>query len=785
VPPASLPQLALPFDEASDLSIDWDRQLRDAFADEEKTSGFLPLAEEALLHLPGNPYVLCLAATAALLDRNPERVLVFLKRYTKRCVPTATHHLLSALALAQQNKPAVAAATLERHGLRSSYAALLVFPGGWARRKWLNKQYDNIFGKPGPRKSAAAPAGRTATSKTAKAAPVAAGKASAKTARRESATPPAPPIAAAPAAAPIEPPGLPRIDIDIPFTAAFDLAPLLKAATGTPECDGAWYGLRERFAHLGLAQGFDELLCLPHLNGIETFWYQVETVRKVLKQFRGRVLLADEVGLGKTIEAGMVLKEYLLRGMAEKVLVLTPASLVGQWREELETKFNIACATTHDALLRQDPDAFWSQKRVIASIAQARRGEHAQRLLAHNFDLVIVDEAHHLRDRLSQSYKLVDGLNKRFLLLLSATPVQNDLTELYNILTLLKPGIFKTLKEFKAAYVTHKKPRQPANPERLRELMRSAMIRNTRAVVALKLPRRHAATIRVDGVDTERAAYADLAAAVRGVAAGGAGRQRLSLRHLLTAAGSSPAAAAGATARFAAARPEDPVWQALAQRWAALGAGGKEAALVDLLARNPTEKKLVFVHHRETLDHLAGLLMRHGLAFARFEGGLSGPDKDAAIAAFRDDVPVLLCTESGGEGRNIQFCNTLINFDVPWNPMAIEQRIGRIDRIGQQREVFVFNLVTLGTLEEQVLHLLDEKISMFELVVGEVGAILGGIEEDRDFADLVLDAWLETTEATRNEAFDALGKRLDDARQQHEGAKALDDALFGEDFETG
>jgi hypothetical protein len=97
----------------------------------------------------------------------------------------------------------------------------------------------------------------------------------------------------------------------------------------------------------------------------------------------------------------------------------------------------------------------------------------------------------------------------------------------------------------------------------------------------------------------------------------------------------------------------------------------------------------------------------------------------------------------------------------------------------------VFNLVTRGTLEEQVLHLLDEKISMFELVVGEVGAILGSIEEDRDFADLVLDAWLETTQASRNEAFDALGKRLDDARQQHEGAKALDDALFGEDFETG
>src|SRR6516164_3700118 len=102
--------------------------------------------------------------------------------------------------------------------------------------------------------------------------------------------------------------------------------------------------------------------------------------------------------------------------------------------------------------------------------------------------------------------------------------------------------------------------------------------------------------------------------------------------------------------------------------------------------------------YRETLEHLADLLAREGFAFARFEGALSGPAKDAAIAAFRERVPVLLCTESGGEGRNIQFCNTLINFDVPWNPMAIEQRIGRIDRIGQQRQVFVFNLVTRGTL---------------------------------------------------------------------------------------
>jgi len=586
--------------------------------------------------------------------------------------------------------------------------------------------------------------------------------------------------------APYAPPPLPRVEVEIPFTMEIDLAALSADASREPEHDGRWFGLRERLAHLGLAQGFDELLCLPHLTGFEPLWHQIETVRKVLKQFRGRVLLADEVGLGKTIEACMVLKEYALRGMAERILVLTPASLVGQWHEELESKFGLAFATTYDPLSREDPQAFWDQNRIVASIATARRREHAECLLERNFDLVIVDEAHHLRDRSSQSWKLVDALKKRFLLLLSATPVQNDLIELYNLLTLLKPGIFKTLKEFRAAYMTPGKPRQPANSEHLRTLMRGAMVRNTRAVVALKLPRRHATTIKVDGAPGEAEAYADLAAAVRRLAAeGGAGRQRLALRHLLGAAGSSPAATASALARIAERHADYPAWAKLAERWAAIERGGKEAALIELVQHNPAEKKLVFVHSRETLAQAADRLAETGVSFARFDGSLSGPEKDAAIAEFRDHATILLCTQSGGEGRNIQFCNTLINFDVPWNPMAIEQRIGRIDRIGQDREVFVFNLVTRGTLEEQVLALLEEKISMFELVVGEIGAILGGLEEEREFPDLVLEAWLETTEAARALAFDVLGRRLDDASKQHQGAKALDDKLFGEDFEAG
>jgi superfamily II DNA or RNA helicase len=766
-----LPSQALfPLAPSGEVDV-WVERLVLAFEDVRRQSGFLALAESAVGACPGDPIILTLAATAALLDEQPERALVFLKRISKRYSATPTDHLLKALALFQDRKRVAARALLERHGLTEWHAALQVFPGGRERMRWMVGQIDAIMdrAKPSPQRRQAA---ATKSNVKPAAAPRAAGSSSKAT-----------PLVAEVASTSFQP--LPRIEIELSFAAEIDLAPLLHAVARVPEREGRWWGLRERFTHLGLAQGFDELLCLPHLTGVEPFWHQIETVRKVLKEFRGRVLLADEVGLGKTIEAGMVLKEYALRGMAERVLVLSPASLVGQWREELETKFCLSFATTHDQLLRDDPQAFWGQKRIIASISAARRREHSEYLLGGIFDLVIIDEAHHLRDRSSQSWKLVDALNKRFLLLLSATPVQNDLIELYNLMTLLKPGIFKTLKEFRAAYMTPGKPRQPANPERLRELMRGAMIRNTRAVVALKLPRRHAVTIKVDGRPGEVEAYADLVAAARRLAAEpGAGRHRLALHHLLGAAGSSPAAAAGAVARFAAHRPGDMEWRVLAERWAAIEAGGKEMALLDLVRRNPDEKKLVFVHSRNTLARLADLLSHAGLPFARFDGSLSGPQKDAAIADFRDKAPVLLCTESGGEGRNIQFCNTLINFDVPWNPMAIEQRIGRIDRIGQHREVFVFSLVARGTLEEQLLALLEEKISMFELVVGEISAILGGLEEERDFPELVLDAWLEATEAGRADAFDALGRRLDDARMQHEGAKALDEALFGQDFEA-
>jgi superfamily II DNA or RNA helicase len=745
----------------------------------------LQVAEQGLRHCPTDPEMLLLVALAALTVNLPERALSALKRYGKRYVPGRPVTLLTGLAFAQQGQFAIAWELLQAANLDTERAAVAWFVGDAAMNDWLYRQLRQIQ-RQRPRDPAKRPYSLSSTVP---------GQAKPKS------VPASPPPAVSDARdhqnIPVAP-ALPSVS-DLPrLEARFDVSleltngDAIEIGGSEADADPVAFRLRGELVRLSFFEGFDELLCLQTLQGVEAHWYQIETVRKVLKQYRGRVLLADEVGLGKTVEAGMILKEYMLRGMAERILILTPASLVGQWRDEMAAKFGIACATTHDHLLRSDPMRFWAQPKVIASIAAARRKEHADLLTGLSYDVVVIDEAHHLRDQASASYRLVNALQKRFLLLLSATPVQNSLLELYNLLTLLQPGIFKTQKEFRSVYMVPGKPREPVNRERLRDLMRGVMVRNTRALAALRMPRRHASTLRATPEAAEAACYEDLTALVRELAVtrdqpaavADGGHNRLSLQHLLAAAGSSPAACAAAIARYAEHHPGDTRWTTLLGRARAIGAGAKETALLRLLAQNPTEKKLVFVQHRDSLAHLADRLRELHSPFAVFSGDMTGPQKDAAVEAFREHVPILLCTESGGEGRNLQFCNTLINFDIPWNPMAIEQRIGRIDRIGQTREVFIFNLVTSGTIEDAMLRILDEKINMFELVVGEVAAILGEVDEQQEFSSRVLDAWLQGTQQAREHAFARLEGQLLAARRDYDGVKQLDEALFGNELDA-
>ena len=168
------------------------------------------------------------------------------------------------------------------------------------------------------------------------------------------------------------------------------------------------------------------------------------------------------------------------------------------------------------------------------------------------------------------------------------------------------------------------------------------------------------------------------------------------------------------------------------------------------------EKVVVFTAFRRTLAQIEELLGDHDLPAVTYYGGLARREKDAAIADFQGAAPILLSTEAAGEGRNLQFCHVMVNFDLPWNPMQIEQRLGRIHRIGQEEEVLLTNLVARGTVEERLLGVLQAKINLFELVVGELDMILGRIEEELDFERLVFDEYVASRDdgefATRLEA---------------------------------
>lgn len=542
-----------------------------------------------------------------------------------------------------------------------------------------------------------------------------------------------------------------------------------------------FYQARLDLFNLSVMADYDQLICLPTLTAIDKYWYQIETARKVLRQLGGRALLADEVGLGKTIEAGLIIAEYLARGMVQSLLVLTPASLVSQWQSELSDKFNIATITTDNRDPQQPIGSFWTNNpRIIASLNTAKSAKHYPHVTSRTWDLVVVDEAHHLKNRSTLNWKLVNALNKRFILMLTATPVQNSLIELFNLLTLLKPGLLQTEAAFKKEYVDCRNGRVPKNPEKLRSLMREVMVRNTRALVDVKLPKRFATTITVTPAAGEDKLYQDLSEYLRNSEDK---LDRLSRTNLLMRAGSSPGALADSLKQLSLRLPDEEL-KSLARRAAQVKQVEKAKVLVEMLSKS-SQKTLVFTTHKATSTYLTQTLLAANIPFAEFTGGMSLKQKDEAIAAFRDHVSVLIASETGGEGRNIQFANAIVNYDLPWNPMKIEQRIGRIHRIGQTQDVFIFNFCLKGSIEEYILRILHDKINMFELVVGEIETILGNVDDEFDFSEIVMDIWLKhQVKPELDTAFEQLADNLLKAKNQYQQIQELDEQIFGEDFEA-
>ncbi|MBU0986506.1 MAG: DEAD/DEAH box helicase, partial [Proteobacteria bacterium] len=331
---------------------------------------------------------------------------------------------------------------------------------------------------------------------------------------------------------------LPKIPISIEVDAASFTQPL----SGGHFTSHENYKLALEGYQIRFKESFENLICLASLQGVRSLWYQEETARKVLKRFRGRTLLSDEVGLGKTVEASIVLKEYIQRGMAKSALILTPASLVSQWKEELRAKFGLDFPSSDDPDCRTKGNRFWDQPFILASINFAKSTKNFAYVTAREYDMVIVDEAHHLKNRSTLNWKLVNALKKRFLLLLTATPVENNLMELYNLITLLKPGQLKTASEFRKEFMTRGDPTDPQNRRRLKALLEEVMIRNTRALAQIGLPPRFAHTIRVDPSRNEKELYERITGLVQDINATDGTGSKLLLKNLLAEAGSSPQA---------------------------------------------------------------------------------------------------------------------------------------------------------------------------------------------------------------------------------------------------
>ncbi|MGI9023798.1 MAG: DEAD/DEAH box helicase, partial [Acidimicrobiales bacterium] len=467
--------------------------------------------------------------------------------------------------------------------------------------------------------------------------------------------------------------------------------------------------------------------------------------------------------------------------LARRALVLVPAGLVEQWQEELDRKFALPSVvaqargwTPVEAVAGRSGHlgGMGEEPIVIASLASARRSPLRDAITSGQWDLVVVDEAHRVRNARSASGRLARSLRSRHLLLLTATPVENRLGDLHELVSLVRPGHLGTPAQFRARHGGGAGPDQARDLAALRTRLGDVMVRHRRSEVSLMLPGRLAHTRRVEPEADERELYGLVSERVRQEGRGASPSVAMGLRIVARLAGSSPPALAAGL--------EKRGWDSLAARARDLGTTAKARALLDVLGshRARKEKVVVFTAFRHTLGFLSSLLSDAGHDVAVYHGGLSRREKEGAVQSFCETAEVLVTTEAAGEGRNLQFCHAMVNFDLPWNPMQIEQRLGRIHRIGQEHDVELTNLVARGTIEDRILGVLEAKINLFELVVGELDMILGRVDDDLDFESFVFAAHVASTDDGEfAQRMEALGDDLARARTEHLAGRSRNDDL--------
>lgn len=549
----------------------------------------------------------------------------------------------------------------------------------------------------------------------------------------------------------------------------------------------------------------DNLLLAPIQSSVVPLPHQLYALNRAMSRDRIRYLLADEVGLGKTIEAGLILRELKLRGMVRRVLVVAPKGLVRQWQAEMRLHFGENFRFIEPSEItafrqwRDEEDNLWRMHdQVICSLdsvkpIEKRRGwsleqlntynrERFEDLISAGWDLVIIDESHRLGGSTEQvaRYKLGAALSEAapYLLLLSATPHQGKTDQFMRLMQLLDRDSFPDESSINhervRPFVIRTEKRVSINAEG-QPLFKPRVTR----LLPVTWQDKHAAQQRLyeSVTDYVRHGYNQAMAAkqrhigflmilMQRLVTSSTAAIRTTLEKRLTLLetpqlqtnlfdepdvdewaeldGQSQLEIAVQTSGWEREKAEVETLLELARETERQGTDAKAEALLDLIYKlqqeenEPQLKVLIFTEFVPTQAMLAQFLESRGFSVALLNGSMDLEARTQAQQAFSRDVRVLISTDAGGEGLNLQFCHVVVNFDMPWNPMRLEQRIGRVDRIGQPHVVRAINFVLDDTVEHRVREVLEHKLEVIaqEFGVDKAADVMDSVEVEPIFDEL-------------------------------------------------
>ncbi|MCX6348145.1 MAG: helicase-related protein, partial [Candidatus Aureabacteria bacterium] len=587
--------------------------------------------------------------------------------------------------------------------------------------------------------------------------------------------------------------------------------------------DGRLLRLGLQAYSLGIAYEFDPFFGLS-ISRVDPLPHQLEAVYDhLIKPARVRFLLADDAGAGKTIMAGLLIRELKLRGLAERILVVCPANLSFQWQRELKEKFDEKFFILKGGDIRDQfgVNQWLEQNTIIASLDLAKREDILPGLRQVHWDLVIVDEAHHMSwtppARKTARYALGELLRDTtdHFLLLTATPHKGDPGNFSLFLQLLDQDAFADIRSIREAM---ERRRAPFYLRRTKEAMVYFPERKPDGTwVAKKIFTKritHTVDFQIDGAEFEL--YKEITRFVKRQSAKAAAQgddpraravgflmalfqRRLTsstyaVRHSLENRArrlEEGLAHAQELARIAPPTLPDPEeleemeesereqlekmieaislannaeqvreeiveLRELAQQAAAVEASDTEAKLSKLkillqkegFFDRPEQRLLIFTEFKDTLDYLVEKLKAWGFRIGIIHGGMKAGSRDEpgtrlySEQQFHDGaIQILVATEAAGEGINLQACNIMFNYDIPWNPNRLEQRMGRIHRYGQRKDCLIFNFVATNTIEGRILQRLLEKLQEIrdalddDAVFNVVGEILPAAHIERILRD--------------------------------------------------